>query len=135
RARAKRDLIALPIRHELGRHMWWNEHRMTGERPLIAFRDRAAARKQIVQPIKLGEPDCRLDIGDAEIVTDLRILLKHGGRGVMAGKKRQRHTLMGQSWQPLPEGGGGCGNYSALPRGHPPWRGPAERPAIRGRTY
>ena len=68
--------------------MRWNEHRMAGECPLIALGHRAAARQQVVQPIKLGEPDCGLDVGDAEIVAHFGITLDHGRRTTVTGKIR-----------------------------------------------
>src|SRR5262249_25992394 len=53
-----------------------------------------------------------------EIVANLRILLEHGRRGVMAGKIGQRHTLMAQSSQPLGEGAVVSDNHAAFTSGH-----------------
>ena len=59
---------------------------MAGKRLLIVFGDSAAAREDVVQTVELRGTHGGLDIGDAEIVTDPRVILEHGRGGVWRAK-------------------------------------------------
>ena len=70
-----------------------DKYRTAGKHLLIVLRDSAAS-EDVVQTVELRGTHSGLDIGDAEIVTDLRVFLEHGRGGVIAGEIGERHALM-----------------------------------------